>query len=166
MLELLTAELSEADRPDQLMEFGRFVGSWDLEASFFEEDGTSEHTSAEWHFGWILGGRAIQDVLIFPALGEGSLDAAHRMGTSVRFYDAAERLWRVVWINPAFGTMYKLAGGMDGDRMVLDGDPHDGEPTQWIFEEITDDSFVWRGLSSDTERTDWRLIQDMRARRR
>lgn len=166
MLELLSAELADADPDPRLMEFGRFVGSWDLDAAFFDDDGAPEPTSAEWHFAWILGGRALQDVLVFPALGSGELLATHRIGTSIRFFDGEADFWRVVWINPATGTMYKLSGGVDGDRIVLDGDPHDGEPTQWIFDDITDSSFVWRGFVSDDERGTWRLVQEMRAERR
>ena len=166
MLDFLIAPGRDPTLGDHVMEFGRLVGSWLLEATFIDDDGTESHTSGEWHFEWILGGRAIQDVLIFPAVGsKGGLTPAHKIGTSLRFYDPDASTWRVVWINPASGTMYKLSGGADGDRIVLDGDSHDGEPTQWVFEDLTESSFLWRGYVSDDDGASWRLIQEMRATR-
>ncbi len=161
---LLTTDLADLRLPPEFDEFARFLGSWSLDAEFFEDDGTSTTTSAEWHFAEILGGRAIQDVLVFPALNGAPLDADHRVGTTIRFYDTVAAQWKVVWISPASGTMYKLSGGVAGDRLVLDGDPHDGKPTQWIFEDMTDDSFTWRGLIHDGD--NWKLIQRMHATRR
>jgi hypothetical protein len=43
---------------DELMLFGRFIGSWTLEWC----GGKSARASGELHFGWVLGGRAIQDI--------------------------------------------------------------------------------------------------------
>ena len=149
------------------MLFGQFAGSWEIEATFIE-DSFERRTTGEWHFDWILLGRALQDVLIFPALASGveELSPDHRVGTSLRFFDKDARTWRVVWINPSSGTMYKLAGGKIGDDIVLVGDPYDGEPTKWIFSEISASFFLWRGLVlKDNEKT-WQLIQEMRARRR
>ena len=149
MLSLLGSESPISELADDLMLFGQFVGSWDLDATFYE-DGIENQTSGEWHFDWILQGRALQDVLIIPALVSLSDAIAneYKIGTSVRFYDYDAELWRVVWINPASGTMYKLAGVQIEDEIVLDGDPHDGEPTKWIFSQITNTSFLWRGLVS------------------
>ncbi len=60
----------EADGPDpnlkeKLMLFGQFVGDWDIvEARYTQADGTEVKMKGEVHFGWILGGTAIQDVWI------------------------------------------------------------------------------------------------------
>jgi hypothetical protein len=167
MLSLLGADQPDSEHIGELMLFGQFTGSWDLEAVFFE-NGIENRTTGEWHFDWILQGRALQDVLIFPALAppESALTREHRIGTSLRFYDSEAEIWRVVWINPSTGTMYKLTGGRIEDEILLEGDPNDGEPTKWIFSKITRSSFLWRGLVSGDNRATWRLIQEMRARRR
>ena len=167
MLSLLAADPPNPDQMGKLMLFGQFVGSWDLDATFIE-DGIESHTTGEWHFDWILQGRAIQDVLVFPTLSsaEDAVTAGHKIGTSIRFYDHRAETWKVVWINPTSGQMYKLTGGKVDDEIILDGDPHDGEPTKWIFSEITDRTFVWRGIVSDDGRATWRLIQEMQARKR
>jgi hypothetical protein len=67
MIRALQADGPFAEHADKLMQFGRLVGSWDIEGRFYDEAGnvTKEHTG-EWHFGWVLEGRAIQDVLICP----------------------------------------------------------------------------------------------------
>lgn len=167
MLSLLWAELPGYEYTDELMLFGQFAGSWDLDARFID-NGSENRTTGEWHFYWTLQGQALQDVLIFPALAspEMGLTSEHRIGTSLRFYDSDAGTWRVVWINPLTGTIYKLTGGRIEDEIVLNGDPNDGEPTKWIFSEITGSSFLWRGLVSTYNRETWRLIQEMRARRR
>ena len=43
----------------ELAEFGRLVGSWDLDVAYHRDDGRIEHRPGEWHFAWILEGRAI-----------------------------------------------------------------------------------------------------------
>jgi hypothetical protein len=167
MLSLLGASMSSPELAEDLMLFGQFTGSWDLDATFIENE-VENRMTGEWHFDWILQGQALQDVLIFPALTSENetITSKHRIGTSLRFYDSVSETWRVVWINPSSGTMYKLTGRKIENEIVLVGDPSDGEPTKWIFSEIKDSSFLWRGLVSDDNRATWHLIQEMRARRR
>lgn len=47
---------------EELRLFGQFVGSWDVEVINYLPDGTRHVMPAEGHFGWVLEGRAIQDV--------------------------------------------------------------------------------------------------------
>ena len=62
--------------------------------------------------------------------------------------------------------MFKLTGVFSEDEaVVLNGDPNDGEPTKWIFSQVTDDSFLWEGFVQDDPSSEWRLIQRMTARR-
>ena len=50
--------------------FGRFVGSWDLDWSGRDAAGRPLSARGELHFGWVLGGRAIQDIWIVPGRGQ------------------------------------------------------------------------------------------------
>ena len=97
---------------------------------------------------------------------ETSRGGSYRYGTSIRVYDALGELWRVVWIAPQSGTVFKLTGvfSVDG-AIVLNGDPNDGEPTKWIFSQVADDSFLWEGFVQGDPSREWRLIQRMTARR-
>lgn len=165
-LELLNAVGPAPEHEDQLMQFGRFVGSWHLDASFWDDDGIEERTTAEWHWGWILGGSALQDVLVFPARSDDVEPAAYRLGTSLRVFDHGDAIWRVVWVAPQSGTIYKLSGRFTDDGTItLNGDPHDGEPTRWVFSDITATSFTWDGFVKEPGGGDWRLVQSMTATR-
>ncbi len=167
MLSLLGAAAPDQTQVRELMLFGQFAGSWDIDATLIEDE-LENRTTGEWHFDWILERKALQDVLIFPASAtpDERNSPDHRIGTSLRFYDFVAKTWRVVWVNPSSGTMYKLTGGKIEDEIVLVGDPHDGEPTRWIFSEITDSYFLWRGVVSKDNGKGWQLIQEMRATRR
>jgi hypothetical protein len=76
---------------DKLMLFGRFVGSWHLEWTGTDASGGPATMSGELHFGWVLGGRAVQDVWIVPGRGQPGAGqpplASH--GSTIRFYDPA-----------------------------------------------------------------------------
>lgn len=164
--ELLSADGPHSDYVDRLMQFGRFVGSWELEVAFYEADGSEQRTTAEWHWAWILGGRAIQDVLVFPARSSVSPADGYRYGTSLRILDVSAEEWKIVWVAPHTGTVYKLSGSFSEDGGIeLHGDPHDGEATKWIFAEVTRDAFLWEGFVKDDRERDWRLIQRMVAHR-
>ena len=69
-LDALGADGPSADRAGKMDLYGRFVGSWDLDVRQFSEDGGERRRAGEWHFGWTLEGRAIQDVWIVPPRGE------------------------------------------------------------------------------------------------
>ena len=60
MIKLLAASRPDDDRVAGLNLFGQFIGSWDIEATFWDHDGNvTAERAGEWHFGWVLQGRAI-----------------------------------------------------------------------------------------------------------
>src|SRR5579863_7558438 len=69
-LDALGADGPAADRVGKMDLYGRFVGSWELDVTQIAEDGSQRRRKGEWHFGWALEGRAIQDVWIVPPRGE------------------------------------------------------------------------------------------------
>jgi hypothetical protein len=156
------------DHADGLALFGQFVGSWDVEATYFQADGTIRaERHGEWHFGWVLQGRAIQDVLISPPLDQIRAGAAaSEYGTTVRFYDPRSDTWQVTFLAPvAGGTVNLVARGVE-DAILLEGRLPAGRPCRWIFSEITADAFVWRGYESSDDGRTWILDERMLVRRR
>ena len=144
--------------------FDRFVGTWDCAYSFHAEDGSVTHSSGELKFGWILDGWAIQDIWIgYPT--EGS-KGERRIGTSVRFFDTKSKVWRVVFVAPAAGSLITVQGGLEGDRIVLRGQDSDGSLLRWSFNDIHADSFVWRGETSRDQGKTWRLEEEHHMMRR
>jgi hypothetical protein len=169
MIAALAADGPFPDYAEELQLFGRLVGSWDIEDTHFNRDGTPRDVRVgEWHFGWVLEGRAIQDVLVRPPLSERS--SAPRTdfweyGTTLRVYDPSSDTWRVTWFAPARGGELRLVARADGDDIVLDGVERDPIAFRWVFSEITPDQFLWRGSGSDDDGATWLVLQEMRARR-
>jgi hypothetical protein len=168
MHEALAATGPHPDHADQLMLFGRFVGAWDLDWTGWSPDGTTRTARGEWHFDWVLEGRAVQDVWIVPsrAQREPTGEPAGEYGTTIRFYDPSIEAWRVTWNGPVNGTVRTFTAGPVGDDVVLEGANAEGSPMRWIFSEITDRSFRWTSVVSDDGGETWRTVEEMHVRRR
>jgi hypothetical protein len=143
---------------DQAKVFGRFVGTWDSEYTEFAKDGKATHSSGEVIVGWIMEGRAIQDLfIIYPS-------AAHQggfVGTTVRYFDPKSGTWRATFIDPEDDSVETFTGGAVGDdRIVLHRQDTGGREAQWSFNDIRPDSFIFRDeVSSDGGKT-WRLREE------
>jgi hypothetical protein len=158
---LLAAEGPIEELADKLMLFGRFVGAWEVELTNVAPDGTRSEQVGEWHFAWALGGRGIQDVLFEKGA------PPDRRGTTLRAYDDRIDAWHVTWVGPVWHEFVNLVARAEGDRIVLEGTGTDpAELKRWSFNEIKDDSFLWRGEVSLDGGETWTLEQEMRARRR
>lgn len=151
---------------DKLSLFGQFVGSWDLEWTGTDSDGRAAAMTGELHFGWVLSGRAVQDVWIVPGRGqpgEGRSPLAFH-GSTIRFYDPAIDAWRSTWIEPVNGRVRRFIGRpAEGDIVLLSDD--DDPQLRWRFTDITPDSFRWRGESSRDGGATWTFDEEMRATR-
>ena len=168
-LEALGADGASADRAGKMDLYGRFVGSWDLDVTQFREDGVRRQRKGEWHFGWALEGRAVQDVWIVPPRGElRHGDAAANVnsyGTTLRVYDPRIDAWQIQWTDPVMQNFLHMIGRAQGDDIVQFGNRPDGKLIRWSFSEITSDSFRWTGEISDDEGASWRLNVEFFARR-
>ena len=88
ILETLRAEGPHPSYRDKLKLFGQFVGVWDLDVLFYDEDGKVVYRQpGEWSFAYVLDGRAIQDVLVYPNQEDGLQNSPgrRRIGTTLRF---------------------------------------------------------------------------------
>jgi hypothetical protein len=168
-LDALGANGPAADRAGKMDLYGRFVGSWDLDVTQFPDNGARRQRQGEWHFGWTLEGRAIQDVWIVPSRGElrhGDAAAnANSYGTTLRVYDPRIDAWQIQWTDPVTQNFLHMIGRRHGDDIVQLGTRPDGKPIRWSFSEITPASFHWRGEISDDEAATWRLNVEFLARR-
>ncbi len=149
---------------DKLMLFGQFVGDWDIvEARYPQPDGTEIKHKGEIHFGWILDGRAIQDVWITY---QDNPPRVVPVGTTIRFYEARIDAWRSIWISPKHGVIQTFVARRVGDEIVLEGRTGEGFPEHWTFSEITPNSFRWRSVESHDNQRTWKLTEEMRVHRR
>jgi hypothetical protein len=149
--------------------YGWLVGSWDLDVTGLLEDGTQRRRNGEWHFGWTLEGRAIQDVWIVPRRGGGRQgDAAANVnsyGTTLRVYDPSIDAWHIQWTDPVTQTYFTMIGRKQGSDIVQLGKGTGDNLIRWSFSEIGPESFLWTGeVSADNGQT-WRRNVEFRARR-
>jgi hypothetical protein len=162
VLDALAAAGPHRDHADQLMLFGQFVGSWDFDGFYTAPDGARVEMTGEWHFGWVLAGRAIQDVLICPPRDAGGPNLEY--GSTIRFYDPAIDAWQITWITPPQRAVVRLVARPVGDEIVLEGPGSDGL-LRWTFSGISPDAFTWRGFHSTDDGASWRQREEMRLRR-
>ena len=151
----------------KLMLFGQFVGDWEFDVVHYRPDGSQQAARGEWHFGWILEGRAVQDVWMVPSRAEREKTRAGPTGygTTVRFYDPEIDAWHVTWSGVVTGSVFVFVARQQGDEIVMEGQEANGL-SRWIFSEITPRSFHWRAVvSRDSGRT-WEKEQEMFVRRR
>jgi hypothetical protein len=164
----LHAHAPAADRADKLALYGWLVGDWETTVTAYSPNGSYE-ALGEIHAGWILEGRAIQDVWTIPRADSSSASpfpvAGNWFGTTVRSYDPTIDAWRISWIDPATNAYRQQIGRGRGADIVQLGTSENGAQSRWSFIEITPASFRWLGESSSDEGATWMLIVEVRARR-
>jgi hypothetical protein len=168
---MLHAEGPDPARAEALKLYGRFVGSWDAEITAHGTDCVSHQATGEIHFGWVLQGRAIQDIWMIPRLAERTTApafpiAGHWYGTTLRIYDPTIEAWRIYWIDPATNSFRQQIGRAQGADIVQEGTTESGAHTRWSFTKITPDSFHWLGEGKPATGAVWRLLTEVRAQRR
>lgn len=167
----LHADAPAADRVDRLQLYGRFIGDWETDIITHAPDGARHEGQGEIHFGWILQGRAIQDVWMIPRLKDRRLDgpilpvAGNWYGTTIRVYDPRIDAWRIFWIDPATMVFRQQIGRARGPDIVQEGTTESGSLSRWSFTKITPQSFHWLGEESTDSGVSWRLLVEVLARR-
>lgn len=151
---------SRGPAPDREASMGLYawlIGDWDMDSVFYTEDGTRSTGRGEIHFGWVLEGRAIQDVWSLPGVF---------YGTTLRVYDPGIDAWHILWSDPLRQRYRRQIGRADGKDIVQEGVDEAGAPVRWRFIQIQHDSFHWLGEVSPDGGTSWRLQAEFFARRR
>ena len=70
-----------------LMLYGQFVGEWEFDWTEYDDHGdVRAQARGDWIFGWVLEGRAVQDVWIVPG---------RECGATLRVYDPRTGTWQV-----------------------------------------------------------------------
>ncbi len=159
-LEALSADGPDAEHASDMMLYGQFIGAWNVQVTDIADDGTKTTGTGTWYFGWVLEGRAIQDVFIVPP---GTTRPRH--GTTMRVYDPRVGAWHIRWHNPLNQAYNTLVGRQAGPDIVQDGKDDDGARIRWTFTEITPRSFRWLGEISRDEGRTWRLQAEFFAQR-
>ena len=168
---VLHADGPAADRAEKLDLYAWLIGDWEADIITHARDGTRHEGQGEIHFGWVLEGRAIQDVWMTPPRKQRRAGApilpvaANWYGTTLRVYDPAIDAWRVFWIDPAENEFRELIGRRRGADIVNEGKTESGALVRWSFTAITPRSFHWLGEASSDGGASWRLHSEVLARR-
>jgi hypothetical protein len=168
--QVLLANGPDTARAPELALYTWIVGRWDMDVTTILEDGTSHRGLGEIHAGWVLQGRAIQDVWMIPRLRDRQpgIDplpgAGNWYGTTLRIYDPGLDGWRILWSDPATNFFTQQIGRARGSDIVQTGPDPRGGSMRWIFSDIEPDSFHWTGERASDDRN-WRREVDIRARR-
>jgi hypothetical protein len=158
-LAALAAGGPESGHTQAMQLFGQFVGSW--KHTWRQIGGHPGSGSGEWHFGWVLQGRAVQDVFI-AYNDDGTL---YDYGTTIRAYDPASGVWNVAYCGPVTGSLRTFTAREIANEIVLEGRGSDGHLIHWIFSEMTPTTFRWRGEVSLNNGLTWTLYEEMRLTR-
>lgn len=153
--EALHAAGPAPDRAVNLQLYGWLIGDWTMDAVVAQADGSKYTGPGEIHFGWVLEGRAIQDVWILPGLFH---------GTTLRVYDPKLDAWHILWSDPLHQVYRRQLGRKSGADIVQLGADDTGASVRWSFLDITPDSFRWLGERAPNG-ADWQLQAEFRARR-
>jgi hypothetical protein len=101
-----------SDRAANMSLYGWLIGDWEMETVVHADDGTTHRGRGEIHFGWVLEGRAIQDVWILPGVF---------YGTTLRIYDPGLDAWHILWSDPLRQYYTRQIGHARGKDIVQDG---------------------------------------------
>jgi hypothetical protein len=149
---------------EQLMLFGQLVGSWDIVGvKSPNPSGVAFKQRGEVHFGWVLDGRAVQDV--WMTYDEDS-NRAVPVGTTIRVYDPSIDAWLSTWISVVHRSVQTFIARKIGEEIVLESKTNEGNPERWIFSEIRPESFRWHSEETRDGGKTWVLTEEMTIRRR
>ncbi len=167
---VLHADGPDPERKAKLDLFSWLVGQWEMDVTTILEDGSTHAGRGEIHAGWILQGRAIQDVWMIPRLQERwpgieqLPGAGNWYGTTLRIYDPNLDAWRILWNDPATNFFSQQTARARGQDIVQEGPDPRGGSMRWTFSEIEPASFHWTAERSPNNEN-WRKEVDIRAHR-
>jgi hypothetical protein len=171
-IELLHADGPAPDRAEGLGLYAFLIGRWSTNVRAYDPEGVTYENPGEIHAGWVLEGRAIQDVWILPARAQRRTPLQQLpvtgswFGTTLRVYDPMLDAWRILWTDPATLFITHQIGRAHGADIVQEGKAPSGEATlRWRFTEIKPDSFHWIADISADGGASWRKQVDVFARR-
>jgi len=160
----------DPERKEKLALYGWLVGQWELDVTTTPEDGSTHSGSGEIYAGWVLRGRAIQDVWMIPRLADRKPGIAQMpgagnwFGTTLRLYDLNLDAWRILWCDPATSIFTRQIGRASGRDIVQEGPDPRGGHMRWTFTDIKPTSFHWMAERS-LDLIHWRKEVVVRARR-
>ena len=76
----------------------------------------------------------------------------------IRVYNEAMRRWECIFLTNRFNNLYYFGGHKEGDTIILTGfgaDVASGVMSQYIFYDIEENSYLWKGINSRDRGKTW-----------
>ena len=168
-IDALHADGPAPGRAEQMGLYGWLIGAWEMDVQVHMANDAEYRGKGEIHFGWVLEGRAIQDVWITPPPDQRNDPigaAANFYGSTFRIYDPAIDAWHIFWLDPVkqfYSRMIGRAAGRDIEQLTVNETPQ----RRWRFTDITPNSFHWTADVDEGEdgAVQWRRHVEFFARR-
>jgi len=162
----LICETCRDELKEKLNLFGQFVGEWEFEGIIGKGTPEERRIPGEWIFSWILDGTAIQDVFICPSRKEceKNPDPNAEYGTTVRFYNQSTDAWDMFY--GLSGATHILEGKQIGTQIIVKNKSESEGVAQWVFSDITPNSFHWQNRTSYDNGVTWTVNFELFARRK
>ena len=149
---------------DQAQVPGRLVGTWDVEYTDFAKDGKVIRRTGEFIVGWVMDGRALQDLWIVNPSGKRT---DREVYTTLHYFDPKSRTWHATFVDPEHGSIARFTGGPVGnDRFVIETPDLGSQTNRWSFNDIRPESFVYRDEASSDGGKTWKLQSEYHMKRR
>ena len=169
-VETLLSEKGHPKHQEKLKPYEVLIGNWEFDWIGHKEDGSTWTVPGEWHFSWVLEGRAIQDNWICPKTNLRALGKYPdgEYGTTIRFYDFEEDCIKVIWIGPILSQLCIFKAQQIGNEIIQDeivvGDK--GKISRWVFRDISKNAFKWEAYISEDNQETWQINQEVHAKRK
>ena len=168
-IDALHADGPAPDRADKMGLYGWLIGAWEMDVQVHLANEAEYRGKGEIHFGWVLEGRAIQDVWITPSRGlrdDPIGAAANFYGSTFRIYDPALDAWHIFWLDPVkqfYSRMIGRAAGKDIEQLTVNETPQ----RRWRCTDISPNGFHWTADVDEGEGGEpkWRRHVEFFARR-
>lgn len=148
--------------------FGWMIGNWEVDAILHDKNGQTQ-VKGEVHASWVLEGRAIQDLFIYPRRADrhsGRPATGDRYATTIKTYEPRLRTWRATFINPASqDTSAQLTARLVGNNIEMEGNLSDGTPIRWRYQGITPTSFHYMAEKLPSNGKSWQLYLELFGKR-
>lgn len=128
------------EAPPQLVEFGRFAGSWSCAVNERRADGSwrNRPDKINWTFFYTLNGMAVQDIWT----SEDQNNTQEGIATNLRVYNSATQTWNTSWTNTLQASFELWTGGTINNELVLTS-VRDRRPVKIRFFNILPRQFQW-----------------------
>lgn len=156
-MDVLTNQCKSIDLPEDYNYFGKLIGSWKID---YIDHNINCSINGEWQFSWILGGMAIQDVIILPSF-EMNSETPHPLaeyGTTLRIYNPNTQAWDVAYCFT--GKIIRLEARKQNNMIVLTN--VDDKRKKWVFINIEDNHFHWQNVTIKDD-GEWYINADLYA---